>query len=469
MPARNSVMLGDGSIVESWKNGSEPALVETTQRSARLFKDNIPTSESQEPLNTHTRNISLQNPDSSMSIYPLGRRAKDQLKDMEIADPSGLVQPHELEGNVPSELDAESPTRQAEPWTGRVLNSEANSPSRKASLRTRRATTKSGRDSGFFVPKPSSLGMRKLEGPEVNAELVSARGSSNGSRSTASSSHKVSPMTSRSLRGGFNPIRDSPLSTVISHESMELDAESPQRRASFSSWRRSTFDVAALPERSASIATGNSADSMAQNRSSEDTIRGASELSGDSMMNRASISAERDSFPPRATRSLEIPKRPYSRPVVVMNSPTESSAASEDEDNDNDNDTDDVEDPNALWAMPHLALYSSALSREQWISPLASPAAPFSTTSSSPTSSPSRPFHKVSPLPSPHLQDQQKQQSDMLAPDRARKDSNTIHYPSWSEISGFDFAGSASPEPEDGEDGWRPVQESAEGRYELAT
>lgn len=67
--------------------------------------------------------------------------------------------------------------------------------------------------------------------------------------------------------------------------------------------------------------------------------------------------------------------------------------------------------------------------------------------------------------PSPHWRDQ-------LTPLTA------VHYPSWSEVSGFDFVGDEGfrPRPsrngqgraeEDGDDGWRPGRDSVFGRYEM--
>ena len=51
-----------------------------------------------------------------------------------------------------------------------------------------------------------------------------------------------------------------------------------------------------------------------------------------------------------------------------------------------------------------------------------------------------------------------------------RRYSPVVHYPSWSEVSDFDFSGSGtSRSDEDGRDGWHPSRErKKEGRYELA-
>lgn len=56
-----------------------------------------------------------------------------------------------------------------------------------------------------------------------------------------------------------------------------------------------------------------------------------------------------------------------------------------------------------------------------------------------------------------------------------RRHSPTVHYPSWSEVSEFDFHGdgrqsvrNVSSVETDGGDGWHPVQERTQGRYELA-
>lgn len=484
MPARNSVLLmeGNASMVDSWKNGSEPALA-WSENASRLWKEDRRNS-------TLSRTASAK---PNMSMYPLGRRAVDQLRGMEIADPSGLVLPHELEGDVPSELDATSPAVElrssAVPWTGRMLSSEANAPSlmRKASLRTRRAT-RSGREStGFFI-KPSSLGMRKLEKSEIDAELAAGRTSF--SPGTAASSVKVSPLpTGSSLRtggaGGWNTHYPSPLRTDMSHESSELDAESPQRRASFSSWRRSTFDVVPLPPTRTSS-------KESTNSSSADNQKQAA---ADSILRRDSNWAERISFPPRATRSLDLPSTSTkygffstssarqlrdSRPVVVMNSPTNSTYSSGDEYDEED----DIEEPYS--PPPSMNLYSpvvrASAMREQWISPLQSPAifSPTAVGSSAGSSPTSRFGRKVSPLPSPFLLrgggsggigGDRGNSTNLLHPSARTRGSEMVHYPSWSEVSGFDFVkqGRESPEEEDGGDGWRPVPDSAEGRYELAT
>lgn len=146
-----------------------------------------------------------------------------------------------------------------------------------------------------------------------------------------------------------------------------------------------------------------------------------------------------------------------------MNSPTESSVASDY----GDVNGDETEMEDEPYTLPSLNLYFPVPSQgSQRISPLGLPAS-FN--------------HKVStlPLPSPHFkeraQQQQKQQpseSDPLAlAAKKDKDSSTVHYPSWSELSGFNFMRKDSPEDvQDGGDGWRrPLPDSVAGRYELAT
>jgi hypothetical protein len=51
-----------------------------------------------------------------------------------------------------------------------------------------------------------------------------------------------------------------------------------------------------------------------------------------------------------------------------------------------------------------------------------------------------------------------------------RRYSPIIHYPSWSEVSEFDFAGEGRRRMSDGgDDGWRPGQDRGmDGRHELA-
>jgi hypothetical protein len=59
-----------------------------------------------------------------------------------------------------------------------------------------------------------------------------------------------------------------------------------------------------------------------------------------------------------------------------------------------------------------------------------------------------------------------------------RRHSPMIHYPSWNEISEFDFTGDGQPRAvraqqsyqsyEGSDDGWRPARDSVQGRYELA-
>lgn len=451
-------MLMDGTspMVEAWKNGSDDAIPREREPS-RLWKEtrtsgSQPRSSSQ---TAHSRGTSLQSGQRpEMTVYPSGRQAVDQLRNMEIADPSGLLQPHELEACMPTELDGATtmPKAGPAPWTGRLLNSETNSPSfmRKASLRTRRAE-KQSRESGFFVPRPSSLGMRRLDRTEVDAELAAVRASDEEARpvnpSPASvATATVSPMNTAALKPSSNV--NTPLRSAVSHDSMELDAESPRRRASFSSWRQTTFDVvapAAHNPRNSSLGPEWCPTSDRYPEPRED--RRPSELSGESIMRRSSIWVDRDSFPPRMTRSLDIPRstyQPYQRPVVVMNSPTESSAyndtdytdtddsdynsAYEDEeeqeqeersdDDDNDSDTGTIVDANAPWALPPMTLYSPALTRERWISPLGSPAVFSNADSHSPASTPRH--NRVSPLPSPNFQHQRQQQhsgsTEFLAP-----------------------------------------------------
>ncbi|CZT22743.1 uncharacterized protein RCC_08448 [Ramularia collo-cygni] len=213
-----------------------------------------------------------------------------------------------------------------------------------------------------------------------------------------------------------------------------------------------------------------------------------------------------------------------------MNSPTESSAYDTTNDSKANSDDDDEDDEaegeedgsrnaTASWALPPMTLYSPALSRDRFISPLISPAV-FSNADSSPASTPR--LNGISPLPSPFLQSNNSRTSplpspylpakkqnlasaELLAPTTymppppkgAKEPSSTVHYPSWSEISGFDFVkrekkaatatAMATAEEGDGEDGegddgqgdeegegqgddgWKPVPDSAAGRYELAT
>ena len=57
-----------------------------------------------------------------------------------------------------------------------------------------------------------------------------------------------------------------------------------------------------------------------------------------------------------------------------------------------------------------------------------------------------------------------------IAPTRSpeRRYSPMVHYPSWDEVSEFNFSGDESDRREDGGDGWRPRRERKVGRYELA-
>lgn len=90
----------------------------------------------------------------------------------------------------------------------------------------------------------------------------------------------------------------------------------------------------------------------------------------------------------------------------------------------------------------------------------------------------SRPLHN--PFSSP-----EDEETDLVSPilpskSPERRHSPMVHYPSWSEVSEFDFHGdgrrsglrnmSSGETTTDGGDGWRPLREreSAEGRYELA-
>lgn len=114
--------------------------------------------------------------------------------------------------------------------------------------------------------------------------------------------------------------------------------------------------------------------------------------------------------------------------------------------------------------------------------------------SSSPMRQTSRPPTPFSPMAMMALSSHQQRQEnpfrsqedeeadDVISPivparSPERRHSPMVHYPSWSEVSEFDFSGDGkyrrsvrgqSSGEEDGEDGWRPRRESVLGRHELA-
>ena len=86
------------------------------------------------------------------------------------------------------------------------------------------------------------------------------------------------------------------------------------------------------------------------------------------------------------------------------------------------------------------------------------------------------------PFASPEDDDIEDERLDMVSPiiparSPERRHSPMVHYPSWSEVSEFDFSGDnrrvhpslrGQSSNEDGGDGWRPTRESTIGRQELA-
>lgn len=86
-----------------------------------------------------------------------------------------------------------------------------------------------------------------------------------------------------------------------------------------------------------------------------------------------------------------------------------------------------------------------------------------------PQSRPSNPFSSP--------EDEEDDLVSPILPSRSpeRRHSPMVHYPSWSEVSSFDFHGDGrqglrnmSSSETDGGDGWHPVRERTDGRYELA-
>lgn len=83
--------------------------------------------------------------------------------------------------------------------------------------------------------------------------------------------------------------------------------------------------------------------------------------------------------------------------------------------------------------------------------------------------------HTANPFSSP--EDEEPDVVSPILPSKSpeRRHSPMVHYPSWSEVSEFDFHGDGRRElrnmssgDTDGGDGWRPLRERTDGRYELA-
>jgi len=111
------------------------------------------------------------------------------------------------------------------------------------------------------------------------------------------------------------------------------------------------------------------------------------------------------------------------------------------------------------------------------------PLNPFATLLSGGQSSSSQRQHEEeqqrNPFASPEdVEDEDRDLVSPIAPSRSpeRRQSPMIHYPSWGEVSEFDFAGDGrvrrsvrgQSSSESGGDGWRPNRDSAYGRHELA-